>query len=105
MEDRERASRFEAALLQASEAWRLEAGYVWRRLKPMIDRYTAVGAAKRQVVKQGVSPGFQKLKDAGRLDLTIEALVLRPEFALRFTTPERKASRRRLAEHGFGSPP
>jgi hypothetical protein len=102
MDDYERASRFDATLAAASEAWKLEAGYVWRRLKPMVRQYTAVGAAKRQVVKPGISPGFQKLKDAGRLDLTIEALVLRPEFAPLFSRAEREASRRRLAANGFG---
>ncbi len=102
MEQDERASRFEAAFVEVALAWKLETGYAWRRLRPMVARYTAVGTVKRQVIKPGVSPGFQKLKDSGRLDLTIEALVLRPEFAPLFTRPEKEAARRRLAAHGFG---
>jgi hypothetical protein len=103
VEHRERASRFEAAFLEAALAWKLDTGYVWRRLRPMVAQYTALGTAKRQVIKPGISPGFQKLKDAGRLDLTIEALVLRPEFAPLFTRSEKEAARRRLAAHGFGA--
>lgn len=102
MEQRDRAQRFEAALSEAAASWKLDIGYVWRRLKPQVALYTAAGLAKRVVLKPGVSPGFQKLKDAGRLDLTIEALVLRPQFAPLFTRAEKDAARRRLAAHGFG---
>lgn len=102
MEERDRAGEFEAALFEASASWKREARFVWPRLTTMVTRYTAVGLAKRQVLKVGVAPGFQKLKDAGRLDLTIEALVLRPDFAPLFTREDKSAARRRLAAHGFG---
>lgn len=48
MDDDERVTRFEAALRAAWEAWRSEAHYTWRRYKPMVRRYGAVGTVKRQ---------------------------------------------------------
>jgi len=102
IDEHERIARFEAVFLAAAAAWKVEAAYVWRRLKPMVARYSAVGVAKRQVMKAGISPGFRRLQEAGRLDLSIEALVLRPEHSALFSREERDAARRRLAAHGFG---
>ena len=93
--------QFAAALDASEEAWRTEAGYTWKRYKPMIAVYDAVGTAKRMVVKRGTSPGFEKLKAAGRLDLTIEALVVDPQFAALFTLDERAAAQTRLSAHGW----
>ena len=69
----------------AWEAWRSEAGYTWKRYKPMVRRYGAVGTVTRQVLKPDASPRFLKLLSAGRLDLTMEAPVLKPDFAPLFT--------------------
>jgi hypothetical protein len=100
MDDEERVRRFEAAFHAAYEAWRSEVRYTWRRYKPMVRTYTAVGTVRRQVVKKGVSPGFRKLYEAGRLDLTMEALVLQPDFAPLFDVPVQSAARQRLRDHG-----
>ena len=107
MDDDERVRRFEAAFQAAWEAWRSEVRYTWRRYKPMVRVYGAVGTAKRLVVKPGVSPGFRKLHEAGRLDLTIEVLVLQPDFAPLFDEVEQEAAEKRLQDHGwrFGDHP
>jgi hypothetical protein len=99
--DEERQQRFAAALESAWEAWWTEVHYRWRRYRQMIRAYEAVGTVKRLVVKPGVSPGFQRLADAGRLDLTMEALVLHPDFAPLFTNDERDAARKRLQDHRY----
>lgn len=101
MDDDERVRRFEAAFHAAWEAWRSEVRYTWRRYKPMVRVYGAVGTVKRQVVKPGVSPGFRKLHEAGRLDLTMEALVLQPDFAPLFIEVEQTAARQRLRDHSM----
>ncbi len=101
MDDEERARRFGAALDAAWEAWRSEAHYTWKRYKQMVRTYGAVGTVKRQVVKAGVSPGFRTLHKADRLDLTMEALVLRPDFAPLFSPEEQAAARKRLWDHGW----
>ena len=54
--------------------------------------------------KEGTTDGFQRLKEEGRLDLTMEALVLRPEYAELFTDDERRIAAHRLAEAGYQPP-
>lgn len=50
--------------------------------------------------KRGVSDGFRRLSDEGRLDLSVEALVLKPEYAELFTDAERRTAAHRLREPG-----
>jgi hypothetical protein len=47
-----------------------------------------------------VSDGFTALWRAKRLDLTVEAHVLKPEFESLFTSDELGIARSRLAEYG-----
>jgi hypothetical protein len=47
------------------------------------------------------SEGFTQLWQRKRLDLTVEAQALRPQFAHLFTEEERDACRRRLADYGY----
>ena len=54
--------------------------------------------------KEGTTDGFQRLKEEDRLDLTMEALVLRPEYAELFTDEERRVAAHRLAEAGHQPP-
>jgi hypothetical protein len=101
MDDRRQAELFASALEQAWEAWRTQAAYTWKRYKPMIRTYGAVGTVKRTVVKPGISPGFAKLRDAGCLDLTMEALVLDARFVGLFTIHEQAAAQNRLEATGW----
>ena len=56
----------------------------------------------RQLLRdQGTSAGFQRLTEEGRLDLTVEALVLKPEFADLFNDDERSVASDRLARAGY----
>jgi len=58
----------------------------------------------RQLLRaEGTSAGFQRLTDEGRLDLSVEALVLKPEYAELFTDNERITAARRL--RGLHWPP
>jgi hypothetical protein len=54
-----------------------------------------------QLLRKGTTDGFQRLKEEGRLDLTMEALVLKPEYGELFTDEERKVAAHRLAEAGY----
>lgn len=51
--------------------------------------------------KTGTSPGFERLKEEGRLDLSMEAIVIRPEYASLFTPAEVELAQERLAEAGY----
>lgn len=59
------------------------------------------GYARQLLRKAGTSDGFQRLTDEGRLDLTVEALVLKPEYADLFSDEERRIAAHRLAEAGY----
>lgn len=62
-------------------------------------------AYARQLLRaEGTSDGFQRLTDEGRLDLTVEALVLRPEFSELFSADERAVAANRLAKAGYRPP-
>jgi hypothetical protein len=46
--------------------------------------------------RPAISDGFAKLWERGRLDLSVEAVVVQPRFAALFTEDEVDAARRRL---------
>jgi hypothetical protein len=57
--------------------------------------------ARQLLRKAGTTPGFERLREEGRLDLTVEALVLQPKYVRLFTQEERRIAAHRLAEAGF----
>jgi hypothetical protein len=52
----------------------------------------------------GTTDGFARLTEEKRLDLTMEALVLRPEYAELFSPTERQVAASRLARAGYQPP-
>lgn len=52
--------------------------------------------ARRLLRTPGTTDGFQRLAEEGRLDLTMEALVLKPQFSRLFTEAELSIASRRL---------
>jgi hypothetical protein len=86
---------------EASVQLRYNATY-WLR---MVQDYGAVEAAKRLIAGEAVgSDGLTRLWEEGRLDLTVEASMLRPEFAPLFTEAERARTRAILATYGYRAP-
>jgi TIR domain len=69
----------------------------------MVNELGGVETAHRLIAKESTE-GFTKLWEEGRLDLSVEALVLKPEFAALFNEIERKKARERLAEYGYEAP-
>jgi|BarGraNGADG00212_1021973.scaffolds.fasta_scaffold70676_1 hypothetical protein len=96
---------FEAEMLGLYDAWWHETPREirWRanRFRQLVVTKGGVGAAGDLLAKAGVSTGFARLATAGLLKLTVEYLVLRPEFGTLFTAEERAVARRRLVEHGM----
>ncbi|WP_336990040.1 hypothetical protein [Bacillus infantis] len=58
-------------------------------------------AAKQLISKSGGTYGFEILWENNRLDLSVEALVLRPEYNDLFTDEEREICKNRLKEFGY----
>ena len=75
-------------------------GYMPRYFVRMLEEHGAVGAARRLLRQEQVSEGFSRLWEEGRLDLTLEAIVLQPQFEGLFTASERRTAQRRLDKLG-----
>jgi hypothetical protein len=97
----EQEARFHRALMDGYETAKRECKYNATYFLGMVADSGAVGAVKRLLAKDSVSDGFGTLYLCGRLDLTVEAYVVRPEFADLFTPEEIAVAQRRLKEYGY----
>jgi hypothetical protein len=52
-----------------------------------------------------VSDGFTALWERGRLDLSVESVILKADFSDLFTEDERDLARSRLQEYDYTPPP
>ena len=78
-----------------------DCGYNATRFLQMISAKGGLAAAKQLISKEGGTDGFTTLWEHHRLDLSIEAHVLKPEYAALFTDDERKICRDRLEQFGY----
>lgn len=78
-----------------------ELKYNASRFIQLVSREGGLKAAKQLISKSGGTYGFEVLWENKCLDLSIEALVLRPEYCQLFTDEEREICRNRLSEFGF----
>jgi hypothetical protein len=76
-------------------------GYTAAYFLRLISEIGPLATAKQLINSDTPSDGFSRLYDLGRLDLSVEALILRTEWRDLFTTEERRRARARLSEHGF----
>lgn len=94
--DRELTARFDAEMEQiyfrAKHEVKYNATYFLRTVK----EYGGLATAHRLLASEDVGYGFAELLLAGRPDLTMEALVLRPEFSPLFTPKELTTAAERL---------
>ena len=92
---------FEKAMKNVYLLAKSEAGYDARLFLSMLSTLGGLGTAKRLLATTDVSSGFTVLYERGRLDLTVEALVVKPEFESLFTDDEIDISRQRLHDLGY----
>jgi len=71
--------------------------YFWR----MVGDIGAYQAAKKLIHMTTPSEGFTTLWELKRLDLSVEAVVLKPEYAPLFSDKERQICVERLLEYGY----
>jgi hypothetical protein len=67
----------------------------------MVGEYGGLKTAQKLIWASEVSSGFTILWEHQRLDLSVEALVLRPEYVSLFIDEERKIAQDRLAQYGY----
>lgn len=88
--------RFEAAVNAAIREC-YEIGYAPTRFEQMINSEHPVEVARKFIVSGDFQYGFRELISLGRNDLTIESLMLQPDFSGLFTQQELDAATWRLA--------
>lgn len=93
-------ARFHQAMFEIYETWKRECDYRANRFLQLVRNRGGLEAAKRLVRRPGPSLGLLTLVDCKRLDLSVEACMLKPEFQGLFTAAELEKARRRLAEFG-----
>jgi len=92
---------FNTAMVEVYQQAKRQAGYNAGYFLRMVSELGGYGAAQRLLHAASVSDGFTALWMKGRLDLSMEAVVLRDEFTALFSDEEREIARRRLAEYGY----
>ena len=80
-----------------------EANYTATYFLRMLADLGPLETAKRLLHSPRPSEGFTALWERGRLDLTVENVVLQRQFADLFTDEDRDLDRRRLADYGYES--
>jgi len=78
-----------------------EIGYNATRFMQLVSQKGGLQAAKQLIAKEGGTYGFEVLWENKRLDLSVEALVLKPEYELLFSDEERQLCIERLKQFGY----
>lgn len=97
-------AEFASRMRDIYDRGRQEANYTASYFLSMLADLGPVATARKLLGAPAVSDGFAALWERGRLDLTVEALVLEPQFAPLFEESELENARRRLEQFGFSRP-
>lgn len=89
------AEKFESRLRHSVEV-SCSIGYVPTAFMQMLDRHGGHGTAKRLIAASEIQKGMKEMAIRGRLDITMEQIMLEPEFAPLFTEEELAAAQWRL---------
>lgn len=93
--------QFEEELIKNCEMGKKECGYTPTRFLQTIEKFGGVKTAKEILRKGRLSDGFDKLQEAGRIELTMEALVCKSKYGELFTDDEVNSCYEVLCEHGY----
>jgi len=93
--------QFDQAMLDIYELAGRQTGYWANYFLRSVRKDGGLEAARKLLWKEGTSEGFERLKAEHRLDLSMEALMLRPEFRELFTAAELARAAERLSAHGY----
>jgi hypothetical protein len=82
--------------LRESVEHSIELAYTLTVFIGMLERYGGVQTTKRLIADGEIQYGLKRMAELGRLDITMEQIMLEPEFAPLFTGGEIAAARWRL---------
>jgi hypothetical protein len=97
-------SEFHEAMLGIYMRAKAEAGYNATRFLGMVSEHGGLETARILLHAATVSDGYTALWERGRLDLTVEAVILQAKWKSLFTKAERQTAIRRLREYEFSGP-
>jgi hypothetical protein len=101
-EREERLSEFTKAMLDIYRNAKKQASYDAKVFLGMVLDRGGYETAQYLIHTDKPSDGYTALYERGRLDLTVEALVVRPEWSDLFSEDDRERARDRLREYGYG---
>lgn len=96
------ANAFHGAMFDIYRRAKAEAGYNATIFLQMISDRGGLATAKYLINAPKVSDGYTHLYERGRLDLTVEALVVEePRWQQLFEPSEIESAKRRLSRYGY----
>jgi hypothetical protein len=93
-------ARFDTAMMNVYQRALTECGYNATRFLQMLFEHRGLETARKLLHAPKVSEGYTALWERQRLDLTVESLILKPEWYALFSDEDRDIARKRLAEYG-----
>lgn len=93
--------QFHREAVEVVEQLKSEIGYNPTRFIQMLSKYGGPETAHRLLRSVGGSDGFTTLWEAGRLEMSIEAMVVLPWYEELFSPAERAIAHKRLTDYGF----
>lgn len=93
--------KFDKAMMDIYRRALDECNYNAMRFLQMLHEHRGLITAKILINAPHVSDGYTALWERNRLDLTVEALIIQPEWNEFFTDEERAIAKKRLLEYGF----
>lgn len=94
-------AKFEAEIATVIRRTLTETKYRPTYFMQMVTDQGAYNASLQLIRSKSTSAGFTSLWELQRLDLTVEAVALRPEFADLFTADDLAAAKKRLKEYNY----
>jgi hypothetical protein len=91
-------------MLNVYKRAKAETGYTAVRFLGLVAEKGGLETARYLLHSPTVSDGYTALWERGRLDLTVEAVILEPAWRSLFTLEERRIAISRLRKYGFSGP-
>ncbi|MET4455567.1 hypothetical protein [Bradyrhizobium sp. RT3b] len=96
------AERFDAAMFEIYRRAKIEAGYPATLFLRMLTERGGIETARYLINSSAPSDGYTSLYERGRLDLTVEAMILNHvEWHTLFSSDEIGKARSRLRQYGY----
>ena len=92
---------FDQAMINVYRTAKEECDYNATRFLDMLHDYGGIETAHRLLGGTEPQFGFTKLWERGRLDITVECLVLNPRFQALFEDHELETARQRLRQYDY----